>query len=147
MIAQARDRAKEEEGEEDEENADQTSQASPRRALQRDDDRTQLERDGSLEMMLLLASPQVSSAFCIAASFLYTLRCAPPPPSRRAWKIPGRESSFFSEHTFCNGHSCLRLRISIKLLTIKINHSAFMLIYPLDKGKEAIYKTHTYRNI
>ena len=27
-------------------------------------------------------------------------------------KSPVRELSFFSEHTFCNGHSCLRLRIS-----------------------------------
>ena len=74
MIAQARDRA-EEEAEEDEEDADQTRQASPRRALQRDDDRTQLERDGSLEVMLLLASsfpsPQVSSlSASLQASFI-----------------------------------------------------------------------------
>jgi len=76
VIAQARDRAEEE----DEEDADQTRQASPRRALKRDDDRAQLERDGSLEMMLLLASSFPSLLFKsrLSLSRLFLHRCKLP---------------------------------------------------------------------
>ena len=92
MIAQARDRA-EEAAEEDEEDADQTRQAYPRRVLQRDDDRAQLERDGSLEMMLLLASsfPSLLLKSCLSLSRPFLHRCKLPlyAPVRSTLPLPG----------------------------------------------------------
>ena len=88
MIAQARDRA-EEEAEEDEEDANQTRQASPRRALQRDDDRTQLERDGSLEMMLLLAS-SFPSLLLKSPRFLHRCKLSLYAPVRSPSPFPAR---------------------------------------------------------
>ena len=85
MIAQARDHTKEE----DEEDADQTSQASPRRALQRDDDRAQLERDGWLEMMLLLASsfPSLLLKSRLSLSCLFLHRCKLPLYCCEFWPV------------------------------------------------------------
>ena len=74
-------------------------------------------------------------------SFLFTPLCGTRP------RISGWELSFLSDHTFCRGGSFFFFGVVlIELLTIKINHNAFTLIYPLNKGRRAVYKTRTYRD-